>query len=966
MKNCNRNQTFVKDTATILLTFMLLIVVPHTASAEQLTVDYFFEYPLVETAGEYDRVIMKETPNYGNPGEPLLPARGASILLPYGTDVEDILIIPGERIELEGSYNILPASVPVRLSAEPGSAFPPTPDPEIYASDSPFPESLVEKVNTNSFRGYRILTLKLQPIQYIPSSGKLSYYPDLRVVVETVSSDQSESLLRGFAEDNDEIQARVDNPDIAMTYTAARINGSKGYDLLIITTTSLVSSFEPLKDYHDSTGILTEIRTIDEIGSSDPDDIRDYIKSCYLNDGITYVLIGADDDIIPAKDLYVVAYSGGDIEYNMPGDLYYGCLDGTYNYDDDIYWGEPNDGDFGGDVDLIAEVYVGRAAVGNVIEADRFVNKTLQYLTCGDPYLQKVLLVGEHLGFGGISEYAAGTLDDLVDGCSSYGYTTVGIPSDVYAIDKLYDRDWSGNDWPRSELTTRINSDLHVVNHLGHGSPDYAMKLDNSQVMAYVANTDHCLVYSQTCLAGHFDDFDCWAEYMNIKSDYGAFAVIMNARYGWGDYNSTNGPSQKFNREFWDAIFNPYEDMRELGRANMDSKEDNLYRINEGCMRWCYYEINLFGDPTVRFARLSGIAFDYPNGIPETVTPNQPTTLEVDISETFDATIIPGSAKMHYSIDGADFVATDMVEVSPNHFETELPEIACGSEIEFYFSADEASSGTFTDPRYAPDEIYSAYPVTDVAVLFEDNSETDLGWTVSGDAGDGQWDRGVPVGGGDRGDPPADFDGSGMCYLTDNVDGNSDVDDGTTILISPTIDMSTGDATIHYARWYSNSAGDDPNNDEFLVYISNNDGADWVIVETVGPVAQSSGGWYEYEFQVSDYVSPTSQIKLRFDASDLNYGSVVEAAIDDVYVKRFECQTYIPGDADDSKSVDIDDVVYLIDYVFQSGPEPIPLASGSVDCEGVIDIDDIVYLINYLFMGGKAPCDPNGDGIPDC
>ena len=32
-------------------------------------------------------------------------------------------------------------------------------------------------------------------------------------------------------------------------------------------------------------------------------------------------------------------------ETYLPSDLYYSCLDGTYNYDGDDRWGEPTDGD---------------------------------------------------------------------------------------------------------------------------------------------------------------------------------------------------------------------------------------------------------------------------------------------------------------------------------------------------------------------------------------------------------------------------------------------------------------------------------------------------------------------------------------------------------------------------------------------------------------------------------------------
>ena len=62
------------------------------------------------------------------------------------------------------------------------------------------------------------------------------------------------------------------------------------------------------------------------------------------------------------------------------------------------------------------------------------------------------------------------------------------------------------------------------------------------------------------------------------------------------------------------------------------------------------------------------------------------------------------------------------------------------------------------------------------------------------------------------------------------------------------------------------------------------------------------------------------------------------------------------GDTDASGELDIDDVVYLIAYIFLNGPQPQPLFTGDPSCNGEIDIDDVVYLIEYIFSGGPAPC----------
>jgi len=72
------------------------------------------------------------------------------------------------------------------------------------------------------------------------------------------------------------------------------------------------------------------------------------------------------------------------------------------------------------------------------------------------------------------------------------------------------------------------------------------------------------------------------------------------------------------------------------------------------------------------------------------------------------------------------------------------------------------------------------------------------------------------------------------------------------------------------------------------------------------------------------------------------------------------------GDANGSGSVDIDDAVYLIGYIFSGGLPPEPIEVGDVDCSESVDIDDVVYMIAYIFSGGPMPCDPSGDGLPDC
>ncbi len=797
-------------------------------------------------------------------------------------------MISDESVLLGDGYLIEPVPKPVRLSAGPDMAAVPTPDQTIYASAQPFPDAEFEYIGVQSFRGYQILTLKLRPVSYVPATGELRYSPHLRVVVETVQTGRVAPLYRGLLSDQAEVRAKVDNPQVARTYAATSTRGPRSYDLLIITTPTLAPVFAPLKSYHDAHGMPTELHTTTDIGSVNPDDVRDYISAAYASDGITYVLIGGDDDVIPAKDLYVSSLSG-EIEYAMPGDIYYACLDGTYNYDGDARWGEPTDGPGGGDVDMVAEVYVGRAAVGDTIEAARFVNKTIWYLEGNHAYPNKVLLVGEYLGFGGVSDYAANTLEELIDGASTHGYTTVGIPSAEYDFDELFERDMS---WSQATLASRINGSVHTLNHLGHGDVSYAMKFYNSDVLSDLTNEDLCFVYSQTCLAGHFDGADCWAEAMNIKTDYGAFAVIMNARYGWGEWDSTDGPSQRFNREFWDAVY--AESMPQLSRANQDSKEDNLYRINESCMRWCTYELNLFGDPTVPITGVtpSGLRVDPADGFyaeGQAGGPFAPDSVDYtlenlsDAALTYEATATQSWVTIVNGTGVIPIGGTAIVTVSINSNADAMPNGSYQDTVSFVNLTDHDGDTT------RPVTLKVGVPTMQHAWTLD----ADPGWSM-----EGEWAFGAPSGqgGGSYGFADPSGGASGTNVFGVNLDGDYSLTTGGPyhLTLGPIDLTDMSEVSLRFQRWLN---CDYQPYVSFMVEVSN--GGDWETVWSNGSSVVTENSWSAQAYDIAAIADDQPAVSVRWSYTINNYAYAYSGwNIDDVEIWAMAGggQSYPPGD----------------------------------------------------------------------
>ncbi|MGH8015187.1 MAG: Ig-like domain-containing protein, partial [Candidatus Zixiibacteriota bacterium] len=88
---------------------------------------------------------------------------------------------------------------------------------------------------------------------------------------------------------------------------------------------------------------------------------------------------------------------------------------------------------------------------------------------------------------------------------------------------------------------------------------------------------------------------------------------------------------------------------------------------------------------------------------------------------------------------------------------------------------------------------------------------------------------------------------------------------------------------------------------------------------------------------------------VRFIAQD------VPGGLRDTLTTRFRVVNFLRGDADGTLSYTMNDVVYLVRYLYRSGPPPSPLLVGDADSNGLVNVADASYMINFLYRNGPRP-----------
>ncbi len=551
------------------------------------------------------------------PGKPSLPMAVVNFVIPANATVVNVSVTVVEEKEIFGAYRLHPGQEPVPLSQKrlPGFV---GPDPVVYSSNQPYPGRVYEwNGYTGTMMGWRVCGVGVYPLSYQPASGKLTLYQKVTVKItydegKVIPPVLSERQKRAFAE---AVRSMVANPeDVNRFSPPERESDANDCNYAIITNSSLAASFSNLAEWRTKKGFITKVFKTDSIqnvysGRDLQEKIRNFIIDYWNNHGLIYVLLAGDNSIVPARRGRVVI--SGETG-NIPADVYYADLQWSWDGDNDNIFGEMSQDT----VDLFYDLFVGRASVDNATQVNTFINKTLYYeKTPTTDYLKKMLLPYVLLWTG----YSGKIVSDTI---------AAKTPSD-------WTDSYIANPTSTTPMRDSINNGYHFCHVAAHGDWDgfytyYGDAIYTTTTASQQTNsTRPVIMNSIACISGNFEAEDCLAEALMNNANGGAVAAIMNSRYGWG--NPPNmGASEKLSCIFYTYYF--LGDTVEIGRNHCSSKGVYGYTAQyDAIWRWCYYALNLFGDP----------ALPLWNGAPGTMTVQNKDTTTTG-GQTFQVTVTDG------------------------------------------------------------------------------------------------------------------------------------------------------------------------------------------------------------------------------------------------------------------------------------------------------------------------------------
>jgi hypothetical protein len=586
----------------ILLAGFIALFCPSQTHSAELSQSVRFsprDLTFSQSAG-FEVVYLKGCDITSQVGEPLLPVKQVSVILPPGSRVEEVVITGTEGELFPGEYQILPVQPPRILSMMQEPIPFVQPEPRIYQRSAEYPGKLVEYTGTGFLGGHQLVNVLVYPVQYLPAQSRIKFYSEVEFTVRYSAGEKEPVPIRHRSTAVSQVYQTILNratlnPDLGrLNFKPKEIGNSVvppgDFEYVIITAASFVSTFQPLADWKTQKGVPAQIVSTDWIylnysGYDNAEKVRNFIKDAYQNWGTIWILLGGDTNVVPDRSTWAMDCEAGmhPEENQVRCDLYFSDLDGTWDANGNHIYGEVEDS-----VDLYADVFVGRASCSNVSKAQALVNKLLTYeKNPPADYITKMLFLAEILWSNPYTNSGIGK--DMID--------ELYVPPQFDPITKLY-QDLGNENW--STATAAMNAGQNIINHDGHCNIT-VMSVGNGAL--YLHDMDNLynsprnsILYSIGCWPAAID-YDCIAEHFTNNPNGGGVAFIGNSRYGWGSPgNPEYGYSNRFDQQFHASLF--IRDIYNIGATVADMKSFYVpFSRQENVYRWCQYQVILLGDP---------------------------------------------------------------------------------------------------------------------------------------------------------------------------------------------------------------------------------------------------------------------------------------------------------------------------------------------------------------------------------
>ncbi len=602
------------------LLFAFFMSAPQTPEAAELTFPLTVDVQnvTVTTVDGLSKVIITEK-GYDflrDEGEPELPFRIINVLLPQDEVFSSFRAFAYERNTIITDFQ---PAIAQALISEDGVVGKGAGLAGNSADRGTFPEAIVKYIGTGYLHGCAIASFAVFPFQIEAGNLVLNNEIELRIITEPTSEDlgvvKRIRFREGFAEERRDIissmvvnpeeldrftfhEVRVEKPRGGFQPTAAPSLEGSPVDYVIVTPDSFAAAFQPFADWKTAKGVPTVIRTTEWIqanyrnGVDLQETIRFFLQDAYSKWGVKWVMLAGDTPQLPPRYGFSSFYGGGK---KMPVDLYFACLDGSWNKNHNNLWGEGYTFEEKDDPDLYAELYVGRLPSTTVSEVSIMTGKIMSYeAPCQKAYLSRHMFLAEVLFPVDWREGEPISLNGA--DMAEFIYSTVMLDEGIdvvrmYETPSLYPGSVQEN--VQAALDS-MESGLNHVTHIGHGFR-FNMSCANAsiQVPQALALMNSCKLfnlYMLNCTAAAFD-FNCLAEAFLENPNGGAASCV-----GANESAFPNAASYYMN-EYYSLLYD--DDVVHIGETFAKSRlpRTPFAESSDNVDLWTHYIYTLLADP---------------------------------------------------------------------------------------------------------------------------------------------------------------------------------------------------------------------------------------------------------------------------------------------------------------------------------------------------------------------------------